>query len=629
MHQGCLTQMKMNTIAMLCLTVLVLCPIATTESGCLYSIAVHNPLTTDDYLPSDSWYMESLPIQIVNNSDFAIQAAANSWHGNGSVSEPYIIEALNITVTGGTPIQIVNTSVFFEVRGCLTVGGSTGIYLQNVTNAKVWNNTIQDAADCGVLFTESKQVLITNNTVHSTSSASSSGISSYSSEYSEISNNTIHTINGWGVLVDYSHNCSITQNRVHDCIRDGIGLRDSSENNITTNEISHAHMSGIKLGNSPRCLIEWNLVSHSFSDGISIEASADCIIQHNVLYESGAYSLDVAGASTDIISNTFYQSQLQGLRCQSDNNYATQNNFIENGLAFPSYPTYVSIIGANNTILGNYYDIWTWPDENEDGIVDPAYLYGSTIEQSDSEPHVRVFQTNLMHILTRPILIYPNDTLDGEKFWGPIDLKWGIASDTFGHNVTYNVSVSSNGGSSWTTIASDLIDTVLSWNSSLYAESAEYRFKISAQCIDGLVSEYTTNAEYEVKAHTLSIPTILTPNGGEAIVDGCVIAWVESVDSWGLQVRYDVYYSPDAGATWTEILLDVYETPVFWHVNMLPNGEEYLVRVVARSSLGLVAEDVSDSVFSITDYTLIQLAGVSGVIVLVIVLYALHRKKMI
>jgi parallel beta-helix repeat protein len=617
--------MNGNRIALVCLLVLLCYPITASD----YLFRISSPITVSRRISSPSWYEENTPLLIVGDDDFAYQASANMWAGNGSSSEPYIIENLNITVETDTPIQIINTSVFFEVRGCLMVGGPTGIYLENVTNAKVWNNTIYLATECGILFAESDHVLVTNNTVHGISDASSSGISSYSSKYSKVINNTIETINGWGLLVDYSHNCSITQNKVLDCIRDGVGLRDSSENNITSNEIAYAHMNGIKLGNSPRCLIEWNLVSHSLSDGISIEASADCTIQHNVLFDSGAYSLDVAGASTVIISNTFYQSQLQGLRCQSDDNHVTQNNFIENGLAFPSYSTYVAMIGSSNTVNGNYYDFWTWPDVNEDDIVDNAYLYGDTIEQADSEPHVRVFQTNLMHILTKPILIYPNETLAGEKFWGPLDIRWGLASDTFGHDALYNVSVSSNGGSSWTKVASALENTSLTWDSSLFAESAEYRFKVTAQCIDGLVSEYATNAEYEVKNHTLSIPTILTPNGGEAIIDGCEIVWTESVDSWGLQVRYDVYYSADAGATWTAIFLDTDEGPVFWHVDTLPNGEQYLVRVVARSSSGLIAEDVSDSVFSITDTTIIRLVGVIGIIALVIIIYVLHRKEII
>jgi len=620
----------MNTIALLCLAVLVFCPVATTDYRLCCSIAANDPNASNDYMSGDSWYKESLPINILGNDDFADQASANSWEGNGSITNPYIIEGVNVTVTGISPIQIVNTTVFFEVRGCLAVGGPTGILLQNVTNARIWNNTIQSSVSCGLQVTESIGVVIINNTIHSISDAASQGIYSFASEHCQFSNNTVQSINGWGILADYTHNCSIALNRVDDCTRDGIGLRDSSENNITLNEVAHSDMCGIRLGNSHRCKLEQNLVGHSLSDGISIEASADCVVQGNVLYESGGQSLDVAGDSTDIIANTFYRSQIQSLRCQSDNNYVSHNNFIENSLESSLFLPFIDITGTDSIIIGNYYDVWTWPDEDDDGIVDSSFQYGGSTDERDSEPHVRVFQTDLMHILTRPILIYPNETLSGENFWGPIQLRWGVASDTSEHDVTYNVSISIDGGSSWNKIAHGLNETLLVWNSSEFLESAEYRFRVTAQCTEGLISEYITNAEYEVKSHTLSVPTVLTPNGGETIIEGTAITWDESVESWDLQVRYDVYYSADAGETWNEVFLDVDGPDVHWDVRALSVGGEYLVRVVARSSSGLVAEDVSDSVFSIAsrDYSTIILAGVGGAIVLVavILIYAHLRR---
>ncbi|MHA2192455.1 MAG: right-handed parallel beta-helix repeat-containing protein, partial [Candidatus Thorarchaeota archaeon] len=101
-------------------------------------------------------------------------------------------------------------------------------------------------------------------------------------------------MNGWGILADYSNNCSITDNVLSDFLHDGIRLRDSSSNNITLNTITSS-MSGIKLGNSHGCRLESNLISHSLSDGISIEVSSSCVIEDNVIHESGAYSLDVSG----------------------------------------------------------------------------------------------------------------------------------------------------------------------------------------------------------------------------------------------------------------------------------------------------------------------------------------------
>ena len=628
MIHGDVWQMKERTVIILCLTLIVLCPLTTTNSCIDNKNRHHNQRIVIDFSFRESSYEESPLIHISNNSDFASQASANLWDGNGSVSDPYVIEGYNITTSGGSPIQIGNTTVFFEIRDCLIVGGPTGILLQNVTHANVWNNTIQESDSWGVLVTESVSIIVTNNTIHDITGVDSAGLYSLGSEYCEFSNNTIRNVNGWGILADYSTNCTITVNIVSESSKEGIRLRDSSENNMTLNEITHSELNGIKLGNSHRCRIEQNLVGYSLSNGISIEASIDCLVSDNVLYEGGGYALDISGDSTDIISNTLYKSQLQGLRCQSNNNNVTRNNFIQNNLAFSLPSSWLVDLGTDNDITGNYYEIWTWPDENEDDIVDQPYLYDYVGENSDNEPHVKVFQTDLMHILTRPILIFPNETMDGTKFWGPVQLLWSVSSDTFGHDATYNVSVSNNGGTSWIEIGHDLLDTNLEWNSLEYTESAEYRFKVIAQCTDGLVSEYTTGVEYEVKNHTLSVPTVLTPNGGESIFGNYDITWSDAVESWGLPVTYDIYYSLNAGETWSEIIDSLEDNSFVWDISGIPDGNQYLIRVVARSASGLVSEDVSDLVFTISrpNVTIIGVSIVGGVIAIVIIIYFLRRR---
>jgi len=580
---------------------------------------------TNRFTISGSGYTESIPIHISNNTDFTNQASVNFWDGNGSLSDPYIIEGLNITTIGDFSVNIGNTTVFFEVRGCLLGGGSTGVFLENVTNAKIWNNTVQNVDNYGLLISESDSIKVINNTVQNIIGADAAGLYSISSDFCELSNNTIDSVNGWSILVDYSNNCSISENIIGESLHDGIRLRDSSENNITLNVISSV-TTGIKLGNSHRCIIEENLVEYSLSDGISIEASSSCTIEGNVLFESGAYSLDVSGDSSDIIANTFYKSQLQGLRCQSSNNNVEQNNFIENNLQYSEIISYLSVIGTNNNIEGNYYDVWTWPDDDVDYIVDKPYPYGD--EQNDLEPHVKVFQTDLMHILTKPRLIYPNETLAGEKFWGLIHLNWSVSSDTFGHDATYNVSVSANGGSSWSGIAQGLIDTNLDWNSSEFLESVEYKFKILAQCADGLIAEYTTGVEFEVKSHTLSAPVILSPNGGETIVGTYDIRWEESVESWNLLVTYRISYSPDAGETWIDLIDFLESTSFTWDVRGLSEGNQYLIRIIANGASGLVAEDQSDSVFTISreNYTATIVLVASVAAMIVVITYLVRRR---
>jgi hypothetical protein len=62
----------------------------------------------------------SSPISIDGNSDFADKASLNSWIGNGSAGNPYILENLAIltSVAGTHAFSIQNTNVYFILRNC-------------------------------------------------------------------------------------------------------------------------------------------------------------------------------------------------------------------------------------------------------------------------------------------------------------------------------------------------------------------------------------------------------------------------------------------------------------------------------------------------------------------------------
>ncbi|MHA2366305.1 MAG: hypothetical protein ACXAC7_20280, partial [Candidatus Hodarchaeales archaeon] len=81
----------------------------------------------------------SSPISIDGNGDFATKASSNGWIGDGSVSNPYILEHLVITtsVESTHAISIQNTDVYFILRNSTltaTGTGSSGLYLINVHN---------------------------------------------------------------------------------------------------------------------------------------------------------------------------------------------------------------------------------------------------------------------------------------------------------------------------------------------------------------------------------------------------------------------------------------------------------------------------------------------------------------
>ena len=82
------------------------------------------------------------PIYIYGNSDFT--AANGVSAGDGSVSNPYIIENWDISATFGHGIYIEGTTVYFVIRNCYIHDGGGdyhGIYFNSVIYGTIYNVT--------------------------------------------------------------------------------------------------------------------------------------------------------------------------------------------------------------------------------------------------------------------------------------------------------------------------------------------------------------------------------------------------------------------------------------------------------------------------------------------------------
>ncbi len=173
---------------------------------------------TDGYTVRD-------PIRINGNSDFAAQAAAEDWPGDGSEGNPYVIEGYEINGTGyGYGIYVGNTTVHFVVRNCYihnvtgkdgTAEQNSGFYLYKVQNGRFEDNRLYNKW----------------------------GFALWLSKNNVITNNTIYVIRGgWGVDIIYSDNITISANYIY--YRDialgwaGIGIFESEHNKIVENYIS-------------------------------------------------------------------------------------------------------------------------------------------------------------------------------------------------------------------------------------------------------------------------------------------------------------------------------------------------------------------------------------------------------
>jgi hypothetical protein len=96
--------------------------------------------------------------------------------------------------------------------------------------------------------------------------------------------------------------------------------------------------------------------------------------------------------------------------------------------------------------------------------------------------------------------------------------------------------------------------------------------------------------------------TVTYPNGGQVILAAPVsISWTESADAGYNIASRAIYYSDNAGESWTLISSSPGVSPYSWDITGLPNGNRYLVRVAVSDdgSPVLSGRDASDAVFTL------------------------------
>jgi hypothetical protein len=96
-------------------------------------------------------------------------------------------------------------------------------------------------------------------------------------------------------------------------------------------------------------------------------------------------------------------------------------------------------------------------------------------------------------------------------------------------------------------------------------------------------------------------PTVrlLRPNGGEVWpAEGTyTISW-EASDGDGDSLKFNLYYSPDDGASWSPVALDVEGNQYTANLSLYPGSERARFKVVASDGF-LFAEDISDAPFRV------------------------------
>ena len=215
-------------------------------------IQIANPTQSVKINPVASDYTNHEPIIISSDDDFANQL----WPGNGTASNPYLIEGLNIC-TNFTCISISNVSKQFMVNNCILgsfdKGTGVGISLSNSTSGNITFCTIS-GKEYGFQSNYSYNYELSDCTIFNNLK---DGVKVLVLRYATFTNNSIHHNEDNGMNVDVAYSCIFEGNYVFNNSRDGIYIAYSKSSTIASNHIYNNNRTGLYLIGTIN-LIEWN-----------------------------------------------------------------------------------------------------------------------------------------------------------------------------------------------------------------------------------------------------------------------------------------------------------------------------------------------------------------------------------
>ncbi len=292
-----------------------------------------------------SAYAQHSPIRIAGDLDFT--AANGVTQGDGTPSNPYIIEGWEITAPGGDAITVRVADAYFIVRDIhihSTDLGDRGIYLYYADNGRVENATISN--NMIGIFTQSSGVTVENSEI----SNNTYGIVSNSSVNVTIMNNDISD-NAEGIVLGRSRRATIKDNRVANGDI-GISLTDSEDATISANTFSGMAY-GVYLVSSSNVSITGNLISPGVSSGIYLDRAENTVISGNDI-SNGDYGITASNSNGSYIrGNSVRFSGVAGLYFYCASNGSIEDNTIRQNKWGVILNQSAAIMAYHNDLIDN------------------------------------------------------------------------------------------------------------------------------------------------------------------------------------------------------------------------------------------------------------------------------------
>ncbi len=340
----------------------------------------------------------------VNAFNWSQTALIKNWiSGNGSYTNPYIIEDLEIDCVGTTNgIHIENSNeMYFTIRHCRATNSGTstrngGIYIFNSTRGFITENNCSYNNENGISLYQSYNITISDNIAnHNTEKGILiTGIVSNPCYNITIEENNLD-FNDFGVYIWFGDNSDIIGNNASNCTTDGIILYICRNNTIIGNTFNNNSRHGIySYQNYGGHIIRNNTANNNTGYGIGLDGSGTGTndnnnVSENVVYgNTGLAGIFLNRADKNLIYNNLIQFNPQRgiyIGGSSYDNTIYNNTFKGNSLHAQELVT-TGMNYWNSTVTGNYWDNYTGLDSNGDGFGDDPYVIRESPLRQDEMP---------------------------------------------------------------------------------------------------------------------------------------------------------------------------------------------------------------------------------------------------
>jgi len=441
------------------------------------------------------------PIRIYGNDDFTTENGIKKGHG--TFDDPYVISGWNIITSNTSGIIIENTTACYNINNCTIQGVGeehSGIDIHQSANGKISDVTCINYR-IGISMINTNKINIFNNSPHNNnwgmyfissnnctiiknniSSNNFVGLQMEDCSYSHIENNIAENNGRDGIYLVICHNSQVINNSLFHNNQAGLFIDHCINNSISKNMIGTNVYGMLVFHYSDDNFINENVINNNIYNGLSFLFSNYNKIHKNDIRSNGFIGIGfypsnaiITGCYFNKVSrNNISNNAKYGIYADyAENNYFFSNNIMDNN---GGQVQACDENGSNSWYMekvGNYWNDWTSPDENGDGIVDEPYFLDGEIDAKDPYPRVHPidFGENSLPVCK---IDYPNN---GKDVSGKVEIR-GSAFDLDGDLLKVEVRIGeggwldANGSSTW----------FFYWNSSLVPNGIH---SISSRAFDG------------------------------------------------------------------------------------------------------------------------------------------------